>query len=319
MKRIFVDNTKLIFSLITNNFSKVCKTAIVLYKILIPVSIIIEILKYFHIVEFIGKILSPIMQFIGLPGEAGIVWATSMLTNLYGGILSYISIFGNNPLSVGQITILTFMMLIAHSFFVEITIAKKSGVKIYQTFLVRFLGAYLAGILLSFLFSKLHFGYKPSKLIWKSSNAGGGDSFVLLNWLIVQLKNYLLIFIVIYILVLIMEFLKKKGILDFLNRNLYVFFKYIGISQRGIPLLITGLIMGISYGGAFIISEVESDTITKEEAFFVIIFLSLCHSLFEDSLLMISLGADFFILLFGRFLYSTLITYIILKISKYYL
>jgi hypothetical protein len=58
------------------------KTTFTLLKIVIPVSIIVKILSELGLIELIGKGLSPVMGLAGLPGDFGIVWATTMITNM---------------------------------------------------------------------------------------------------------------------------------------------------------------------------------------------------------------------------------------------
>ena len=55
-----------------------------LLKILIPVSIIVKILEVFGLIEVVASYISGVMGVMGLPGEFGLVWATAMLTNIYG-------------------------------------------------------------------------------------------------------------------------------------------------------------------------------------------------------------------------------------------
>ena len=67
-------------------------TTLILFKILIPISIIIKILAELGAIEIIGEALTPAMGVIGLPGEFGLVWATAMLTNIYGGLVVIFSL-----------------------------------------------------------------------------------------------------------------------------------------------------------------------------------------------------------------------------------
>ena len=64
----------------------------VFFKIMIPVSLIIKILEETGLMQYVGYALSPLMQPLGLPGEMGLVWAATMLSNIYGGLLSLSSL-----------------------------------------------------------------------------------------------------------------------------------------------------------------------------------------------------------------------------------
>ena len=75
------------------------KSAIGLYKIMIPISIAVKLLQYFGLITYLGAALAPIMQLVGLPGTCGIVWATTMVTNIYGGMMAFYSLALSSTLS----------------------------------------------------------------------------------------------------------------------------------------------------------------------------------------------------------------------------
>ena len=81
-----------------------------LLKIMIPISIIVKVLGELGIIELIGKNLSPIMNIVGLPGEFGLVWSTTMITNIYGGLLVFFSLAIENQYTTAQVSILAAMI-----------------------------------------------------------------------------------------------------------------------------------------------------------------------------------------------------------------
>ena len=87
-------------------------TWIILLKIMIPISIIIKFLSEFGLISLISNILSPIMGFVGLPGEFGLVWATALTTNIYGSLLVFNSLAFDNIYTVSQVTVLSCIILI---------------------------------------------------------------------------------------------------------------------------------------------------------------------------------------------------------------
>ncbi len=96
-------------------FTDTLKTAISLYKIMIPISIAVKVLQYFNLITVLGSWLSPLMEAIGLPGECGIVWATTMVTNIYGGMMAFYSLNINGSLTSAQVSVLCSLMLMAHA------------------------------------------------------------------------------------------------------------------------------------------------------------------------------------------------------------
>ncbi len=75
----------------------------------------------------------------------GLVWATAMVTNLYGGIVVFASLAPEAHLTVAQITVLTTMMLVAHALPVELRIAQKAGSRLHAMAFLRIAGALTLG------------------------------------------------------------------------------------------------------------------------------------------------------------------------------
>jgi hypothetical protein len=133
---------------------------------MIPISIIIRIIQEFNVLPSISKILDPIMYICGLPSETSLVWITAMIVNLYGGILSLFAIYPSlsSPLSHAQLTVLLTMLLIAHTFPIELKIAQKAGVRLLFMFLFRFTCAIVFGAILSLIYNTFHLLQEPVHL-----------------------------------------------------------------------------------------------------------------------------------------------------------
>ncbi len=81
-----------------------------LFRILVPVVIVVRLMELAGLVDLVAAWLFPVMQSLGLPGEAGLIWATAMVTNVYGGIAV---LAPNLDLTVADVTALCGMVLIA--------------------------------------------------------------------------------------------------------------------------------------------------------------------------------------------------------------
>lgn len=295
-------------------FKETLKTSFVLFKIMIPVTIIVKILQEFGFIVYIGKALFPIMKYVGLPGEMGLVWATGMITNLFGGILAFMSISDGYNLTVGQVTVLTTMMLVAHSLPIELPIARKAGVRLFTMFLIRFTFAFILGALLNLAYTTFGVLNTKSVLQWKQSISSNPTIF---EWIISQLKNYAIILCFIFSLLFLIKILKKVGIINLMNKAMNPLLKTMGIGEEATTITIIGLTLGIVYGGALIINESKSDKISKRDVFYSLSLMGLCHSVIEDSILMMSLGGHYSGVLIGRFIFAVLITYLIVKTTSY--
>ncbi len=284
-------------------------TYFTLIKILIPISIIVKILSYFGAIEVIGAYLAPTMGLVGLPGEFGLVWATTMVANIYGGILVFVQLSLTSTYTVAQVTVLGGMMLIAHTLPVEARIAQKAGVRLWFTLALRILGAFTFGFILNTIFTAFNLFQENSVVIWTSENIDPTFFNLLLN----ELRYYLIIFLIILGLVTLMKILKKTGAIERLNKLLKPALEYVGIGKNVAPLTIIGLTLGIAYGGGLIIQETKSKLVSKKEAFLSLGLMGLTHSIIEDTILILSIGATIFAILLGRALFTIVVIVILIK------
>ena len=125
------------------------------------------------------------------------------------------------------------------------------------------------------------------------------------------------IFIIIVVILVLLEILRALGVIDFLNKILYRFTKYLGISKGASLPLFIGFFIGITYGAASIIESYKSKEMTKKDVILVSVFISLCHAIFEDTILFAALGAKLWIIVVLRFFIACTVTIILnLIISK---
>jgi len=82
-----------------------------------------------------------------------------------------------------------------------------------------------------------------------------------------------------------------------------------GITQNGLVPLITGVIIGLTYGAGVIIHSIRSSNMDKREAFLIMLFLSICHAIIEDTLIFVVIGANGIILVAIRFFLAFIFTY----------
>lgn len=115
-------------------------------------------------------------------------------------------------------------------------------------------------------------------------------------------------FFIIVPLTILYEFLKSKQ--SALIGKKHSFF---GISSKGLLPLVTGIIIGITYGAGVIIHSIRSADIGRGEAFLILLYLSICHAIIEDTLIFVVIGANGIVLVAVRFFLATLVTYLVYK------
>lgn len=281
-----------------------------LLKIMIPISIIVKVLQEIGAIKVIGDILSPAMGIVGLPGNFGLILTTAMITNIYGALIIFFQLSLINTYSVAQVTILACMMLITHTLPIEARVAQKAGVRLWYTLSFRIICAFIFGIILNLIFTYFNLFQYENVMIWKPDYTDP----TLIQWTLSQIGYYIMIFLIIFGLMTLMRILKKMGGLDKLNNFLKPALEFLGMSKNAAILPIIGLTLGLAYGGGVIVKEVKSKAISKKDAFLSLSFMDLSHSLIEDTLLTLSIGASLFGILFGRILFTIPIMFILIKI-----
>ena len=294
-------------------FKEAGSTTFTLLKIMIPISILVKILAHYGLIEVIGDYLSPVMNVVGLPGEFGLVWATAMVTNIYGALVVFFNLSVVNTYSVAQVTVLACMILIAHTLPIEARIAQKAGVRLWFTVFFRIFCAFIFGLILSVIFSTFGLFQNGNKILWQP----GIVNPTLTQWILGELRNYIMIFLIILGLLLLMRILKNIGIIDKLNNFLKPSLRFMGMSKNAAPIAIIGTTLGLSYGGALIIKEAKSKVLSKKDVFYSLSLMGLNHSIIEDNLLMIAIGASFIGVFFGRAVFTLIVMIILIKIMNH--
>lgn len=132
---------------IKTGFKKGVDTTIKVGKILIPVYFIVTFIKYTPIINYISLVFKPLMEMVGLPGEAALPFAIGNIINIYAGIAAILAL----KLTAKEITIISVMLCFSHSLFLETAVCKKVGVSATFVVILRQILAFIAGIILNLL------------------------------------------------------------------------------------------------------------------------------------------------------------------------
>lgn len=109
-------------------------------------------------------------------------------------------------------------------------------------------------------------------------------------------------------LMIVMQFLKDLKILDKLSNYMEPIARVLGISKKSTFPLLIGLLLGLAYGAGVIINSAKESDLTKRDLYLVIIFLVACHSVIEDTLIFVALGANGWLLLGLRLVIAIVLT-----------
>ncbi len=282
---------------------------------MIPVIIVTKVLEELGLISYLSVLLEPLMGVLGLPGSLGLVWATAMLTNIYGGIAVFAALAPGLDVNGAQVTVLCSAMLIAHSLPIELSVSKKAGANILPIGFIRLVGAVVYAYLLNKICLYFHIWQDRAVLLFKQS----AEPLNLLQWLVRQIENIGMIIIIIFCIVILMRLLRIIGVLDFLERMLEPVLPMFGMGRESAPMTVVGMIMGIGYGGALIIRETNRGNIGREEVFNSMALMGLCHGLVEDTLVMFAIGGKLGGILWGRIVFSLLSIFFMVRLLRLFI
>ncbi|WP_341668896.1 nucleoside recognition domain-containing protein [Alcaligenes sp. SDU_A2] len=278
-------------------------------RIMLPIMIGVRIAAQLGLVEMAGRFIGPVMAWVGLPPEAGIVWATTALAGIYAGIGSMAALGDTLSLNAAQVSILGSMMLLAHNLPMEQAIVRKAGASFWLTALLRLGCALLYAALLAWLLPAAGLLQEPISLSWlygqASSTQGGWEGWT--DWLLGTAGSLLMTWLIILGLLLALSILEKIGVTRLLTRLLLPLLRFSGLEERVAPTTTVGVLLGLSYGGALIIDESRQQNYSPRTRLLALSWLSLCHSLIEDTLLIMALGANFWVVVAGRIALTLLV------------
>jgi hypothetical protein len=295
-----------------NSLTEIKVICIPLYKILIPFIFIIKILEEIGVIKIISNFFEPVVQLMGLPAELGIVWVTAIIINVYAGIVVFVNVVPTLDLTVAQITVLTLIILIAHNILVESSVSRAAGVSFFYAAFLRIGMAFIAGLILSRIYSNFGFLQEKFSLVLEQQ-AVHADYY---SWTKGQIKNLIYIFVIICILVFSLNFLKAIGVEKLIRKLLERPLKIMGISPSAINIIIVGLTIGIQFGGGLLIKEAKSGAINKQSILLSLSLLNLVHAVIEDTILMTILGGHISGILFFRVIFSLIVVLGILFLYK---
>jgi hypothetical protein len=277
------------------------KTAIWLLKLTIPVSFAVFLLDFFGILNVIAGWVAPLFKLIGLSGQASIVLITSFFTNIY----SVIAVMTTLGIGSREGTILAVMCLISHSLIVETAIQKKTGSTPWRMIIIRISGSFIAAFLLNLILPYESFAISENLIAEPKT-----FSLALTNWLSDISITTLKIVILVNLLLIVQKILDEFGLIKWILKPFTPLLRVMGLPTNTGFLWIVAYTLGLSYGGAIMISQSEEGKLSSEDADLLNHHIAISHSQLEDPLLFVAMGYNFGILVIPRILLSIVYVWI---------
>ena len=277
------------------------KLCLWLLKIILPVSLLVRLLQYYGIIDYLAEYMNPLFNLIGLPGATAVVFLTSIFLPLYTSIAVMTSL----AITIREATILTVMCLIAHNLIVECAVTKKTGSSFIGMAVLRISMAFVAAI---FLNNVLPVNDTPFTQLSSPEHYATLTS-VLESWIYSSLTLIVTIVLIVTALMILQRLLSEFNLIDTISRPLRPLMRIFGLPDNSSFLWIVGNVVGLAYGGAVMVDMVEEGKLTLKDSNTVNHHLAISHSLLEDTLLFVALGINLWIIIGTRLLLAMLVVW----------
>jgi hypothetical protein len=278
-----------------------------LLLLMLPVSFAVMVLETSGVMQYVALFTDPLMRFLGLPGEASLAFISAILINIY----SAIAVIETIALDGRQLVILSTMCLIAHNFFVECVVMKRTGSRLFRMVFLRIFIAVLAAWLMNMFI-------KPGDLpvpVEKSAVAlrpGYGVAVFyarLLPWFIDSLFLMLQIFLIVFAVMFVQQVLRECGMMRKLGRITSPLLSMLGLPAETGYAWIVAETVGVAYGSGILIEEVKSGKLSRPDADLINHFAAISHSQIEDTLLFVSIGVPYVWAALPRFFLAIIVVW----------
>ena len=260
--------------------------------------------------HYVSTFMNPLMQFLGLPGEAALAYLCSIFMNIY----SAIAVIHTIALTDKQLIILATMCLIAHNFFVECLIMKKTGSHLRKIVLLRICMSIMAAWILTKIMPPGENFLKivPAQAVLTPELGFNIELFLagLGPWFKETIVMVLQIFLIVFAVMLLQRILTEFGLIKKLSKMARPFIGFFGLSPNTAYVWIIANTVGVAYGAGVMIEEVSAGNMTRYEADIFNHGAAISHSQIEDTLLFVNLGVPYVWAALPRFFLSIIVVWV---------
>lgn len=267
------------------------KTSKWLLKLTLPVSLGVFLLNYTGVINAVSVFVSPFFQLLGLPAETALLLLTSIFTNIY----SVVAVLSTLNLPVREATILAVMTLISHGFIIETAVLKKTGSSAIRMLLLRLTTSIIAGILLNIIMPQFS-GTTGNVII--SEQLSFVSAFMI--WLEEMAWMTLKILLLVSALMILQKAMEEFGIIQWLSKISLPLLKPLGLPANTSLSWIIANAIGLAYGSAVMLEQVETQKMNKQEADLLNHHIAISHSQLEDPLLFMAVNLPLWWLIWPR-------------------
>ena len=310
---------------IKNGIIKGLKTALWLYRIVLPIYLIVSIIGYTDFYYFLAEKLEPAMRIFGLPGEAVVPIIVGFFSDEYS-VVAAMSPFDFNQ---AQVTIIAMIVLYCHSLPIETVVAHKIGIPPLKIALFRIVMAVITGIVVAYLASVFLGGNVPSlspqpglaldsvvpSVALSSSSIFNAEFGVMLPELgLGVLQMALTLLRVLIPMMIVIELMFAYNIVELLARKMSPICRLFGISKDALIPLLIGFLLGITYGVGAIMELNTKRPLSRRDLWMLGVFLFSCHGIIEVTYLFAVVGGNAIFIAGVRILIAVVVTAIMARL-----
>lgn len=272
-------------------------------KVIFPITMIVGVLKHTPIMPWLIDLVTPFMSVLGLSGDAAIPLVFGNVINLYAAIGAILTM----EFTVKEVFIMAVMLSFSHNLFVESSVAKKVGVKLWVAVLVRISLAAFSAVIIHHVWNG---GDEIAKYGLISSQGGQITGVLPVLWdaFSTACVGILQLAMIVIPLMMGIQILKDIGWLAKFSKWMAPVTRMLGMKENTSTTLAAGLVFGLAYGAGVMIQAVKEDGVSKEDATLAFIFLATCHAVIEDTLIFVPLGIPVWALLLLRLTLAVIVT-----------
>lgn len=288
---------EMIWLCIKNALPKSARTCIWLLKIILPISLLVRLLEYSGWLAEISGFLSPLFSLVGLPGETAIIFITSTFGPLYAPI----ALITSMSLGLREATILAIMCLVSHNLIVESSIQAKTGSSFWGMTILRLSMSFLIAFTLNLVLPEWS-GQTVGKALAATQDTSLKE--VLILWITGSMSVIITILLIVTGLMILHNVLDEFRLMKKLSDLFAPLMKIFGLPRDAAFLWLVGNVVGLAYGGAIMVEQMQLKKLTQKEGHLLNHHLAVSHSLLEDTVIFVAIGIPALWILGTRLLFA---------------
>jgi spore maturation protein SpmB len=262
------------------------------------------LLQYFGLLGRLSGWTEPLFSVIGLPGETAIVFITSIFCPLYAPI----ALISSMSLGVREATILALMCLVSHNLIVESSVQAKTGSGFWEMTLLRLAMSFVIAMGLNLVMPHSGWGTVGGESI--AASDGGSLWEVLTLWLYGSMKVVITILLIVTALMILHYIFEEFRLMKGLSAVFAPLMGAFGLPRNTAFLWLVGNLVGLAYGGAIMVEQVEQKKLSPRNGSLLNYHLAVNHSMLEDTIIFVAIGIPALWILVTRLLFACAVVWL---------